>query len=75
MISKGKRPRDPNQLAHMIVQMTTGQVEPESKLAPAEQVGRPGGLKGGKARAAKLSPEKRAEIAQKAAAARWKPKN
>ncbi len=34
-------------------------------------LGREGGLKGGKARAAALSPERRAEIAKKAAAKRW----
>jgi len=38
----------------------------------AVALGRKGGLKGGKARAAKLTPEKRSEIARKAAAARWK---
>src|SRR5271170_3444970 len=37
----------------------------------ARVLGRVGGLKGGKARAAKLSPERRKEIAQKAIAARW----
>jgi predicted RNase H-like HicB family nuclease len=39
----------------------------------AVTLGRKGGLKGGKARAAKLTPEQRSEIAKKAAAARWKP--
>ncbi len=34
-------------------------------------IGRKGGLKGGKARAAALTPEQRSEIAKKAAAARW----
>ncbi len=38
----------------------------------AVALGRRGGLKGGKARAAKLTPEKRSEIARKAVAARWK---
>jgi hypothetical protein len=40
----------------------------------AQALGKLGGLKGGKARAAKLTPEQRAEIARKAAAARWKKK-
>ena len=40
----------------------------------AVALGRKGGLKGGKARAVKLTPEQRAEIARKAAAARWKKK-
>ena len=37
----------------------------------AAELGRRGGLKGGKARSASLTPERRAEIAKKAAAARW----
>ncbi len=40
------------------------------------KIGRKGGLKGGKARAAKLSAKKRSEIAKKAARKRWtKPKS
>ena len=41
------------------------------KNRAAVALGRLGGLKGGKARAAKLSPERRKEIAQKASQARW----
>ncbi len=37
----------------------------------AKQIGRKGGLKGGKSRAAVLTPEQRKEIAQRAAQARW----
>ena len=44
--------------------------EPKKNKA-AQMLGRLGGLKGGKARAAKLSPERRREIAQKAIKARW----
>lgn len=47
----------------------------DGKNAAAVALGRLGGLKGGKARAKKLSPKKRSEIAKKAAAARWKKKN
>ena len=48
---------------------------PREKDPAAVELGRRGGLKGGKARAASMTPEKRAEIAKKAAAARWqKPK-
>jgi hypothetical protein len=69
-----KRP-DMNQLAASIVSQTTGGLprhkpEPE-KNAAAVALGRLGGLKGGKARAAALSKSKRAAIAKKAAAARW----
>jgi len=51
--------------------------EPEkpAKNPHAQALGKLGGLKGGKARAAKLTPEQRAEIARKAAAARWKKKD
>lgn len=72
-----KRPRDISQLATEIVKEATGEKkkEPEVKKNPAAvELGRLGGLKGGKARAAKLTPEQRKEIARKAAAARWKRK-
>ena len=62
-----------NQLAAAIVQAATeGEREIEDKRDPAAvALGRKGGLKGGKARAAKLTPEQRSEIAKKAAAKRW----
>ena len=66
-----KRPRDINQLAKMIVDLTTGD-ETEPELNVKQKAGQLGGLKGGKARAAKLSPEERVAIAKKAAASRWK---
>lgn len=74
---KPKRPRDPNLLAKMIVDLSTDEAakpEPE-KNAAAVALGRLGGLKGGKARADKLTAEQRQEIARKAAAKRWKKKN
>jgi hypothetical protein len=73
--SKPKRPRDPNQLAKSIVDIATGQVsddDPDSDKDPAAvSLGRRGGLKDGKARAAKLTPEQRREIARLAARKRW----
>ncbi|HEX5307810.1 MAG TPA: hypothetical protein VFW38_01890 [Solirubrobacteraceae bacterium] len=60
---------DLNQIAHRIVRESTESKAPESK---AQISGRKGGLKGGKARASKLSPEQRSEIARKAAETRWK---
>ena len=72
-----KRPRDPNQLAYQIMLESTGQapkMEPPAekiKNAAAVELGRLGGLKGGAARAAKLTPKKRSQIAAKAAKARW----
>jgi hypothetical protein len=68
-----KRPRDTNQLAKMIVDLSTGD-ETEPELSPKAKAGRLGGLKGGDARAKKLTPAKRSEIARKAAAARWQNK-
>lgn len=61
------------QLAHSTVEQATGEIlkpKPE-KNAAAVALGRLGGLKGGKARATSMTPEKRAEIAKKAASARW----
>ncbi len=68
-----KRPRDPNQLAKLIVDLATGEAsEPKSGApTPAQEFARSGGLKGGAARAKALSPEQRREIARKAAAKRW----
>ena len=76
-----KRPRDINQIAFQIVQEATGQapkqieepVDPVSAAASA--LGRLGAKKGGHARAAKLTPERRKEIARKAIAARWDKKS
>jgi len=70
-----KRPRDPLQLAKLIGDIATGQTEDRTengKDSAASELGRIGGLKGGKARAKKLTAEQRAEIARIAAAARWK---
>ncbi len=65
---------DINQLAAAIVEAATeGEPEVEDTRDPAAvSLGRRGGLKGGKARAEKLTPEQRSEIAKKAAGARWK---
>lgn len=70
MTERPSRPRDQNQLAKLIADIATGEVEdtpPANK--PEGQV--KGGKIGGKARAEKLTPEQRSEIAKKAAAARW----
>lgn len=59
--------------AFRVVQEATGQVEEEPKTEiDYAAIGRKGGLKGGKARAKKLTPEQRSEIAKIAANARWK---
>lgn len=70
-----RRPRDLNQLAAALVDAATNEAAPEpvdeGKDSAAVALGRKGGLKGGKARAATLTPERRKEIAQQAVAARW----
>ncbi len=69
-----KRPRDPNQLAKLIVDIATGEVEDtvsEEKRHPKAKRGRQGGLKGGQARAQALPAKKRSAIAEKAARTRW----
>ncbi len=74
-----KRPRDPNVLAKTVIGIATGQIE-DRKLTPEEQgkdpaavaLGRKGGLKGGLARAARLTMAEKSEIGRKAAMARWK---
>lgn len=65
------RKLDLAQLAKAIVDEATAERKPDTRDPAAVSLGRRGGLKGGKARAAKLSPEQRSEIAKKAAAARW----
>jgi hypothetical protein len=67
-----KRPRDPNQLGKLIVDISTGEVEGRAPAGPpkneaAAELGR----MGGRARADSMTAERRAEIAKKAAAKRW----
>jgi hypothetical protein len=70
-----KRPRDPNQLGKLVVDLATGAAtEPALDLGKdpaAVALGRRGGLRGGKARAEKMTPEQRRESARRAANARW----
>ncbi|MEX2375770.1 MAG: histone H1 [Dehalococcoidia bacterium] len=80
MDKKPHRPRDPNQLAKMIVDLATGEAEEPREPTPDEQgkdphavaLGKRGGKRGGVARAESLTPEQRSQIARKAAQARWK---
>jgi hypothetical protein len=65
-----KKKEDENTIATQIVELTT-EGSAKEKNPAAVVLGHLGGLKGGRARADKLSPEKRREIAQKAAKARW----
>ena len=78
--SKKKRPRDVNVLAKHLVDEATGQEPPEQKERPedsgknpaAVELGRLGGLKGGKARWKGTTKKERSEAARKAALARWR---
>lgn len=69
-----KRPRDPAQLAKLIVDIATGEVE-DRPPTPEEQGKDPAaaamGRKGGKARAEKMTAVQRKDMAKKAAKARW----
>ena len=70
-----KRPRDLNQLAKLVVDIASGEVEDtvSPRMKSLESVrGRAGGLQGGKARAGALSSEERKKIATEAAGRRWK---
>jgi hypothetical protein len=73
MPNRSSKPRDVNALAARIVQEATGEAPPDEsgKNPAAVALGRLGGQKGGKARAEKLTPDRRREIAKKAAQTRW----
>jgi len=69
-----KRPRHPLALAKLIGDIATGQIEDrqeDTRNPAAVALGHLGGIRGGKARAVKLSKKRRTDIAKKAAAARW----
>lgn len=78
MPKRSRKPRDLNALAASIVDQATDEDAPRAKPAPENEkdsaavaLGRRGGLKGGKARAAKLTPKERSEAARSAVRARW----
>jgi hypothetical protein len=73
--SKKRPPKDTNQLARYILDVTTGatqKIEPPVKNPHAQALSKLGASKGGEARAKALSARKRKSIAKKAAKARWK---
>jgi hypothetical protein len=75
--TRKKRPRDPIALAKLIGDIATGQVEDreqDDRNPAAVELGRKGGLKGGKARWANLTHEQRSEAASLAVQARWRKK-
>lgn len=73
--SKPKRPRDISQLAKLVTDIATGEVDDTKPTAgkdpAAVALGRKGGLRGGKARAASMTAKRRVQVAKKAATARW----
>jgi hypothetical protein len=73
MAKQSKKPADLNRLAAAIVGDATGEGEQavHQKDPAAVKLGRVGGLKGGKARAARMTPQERSDAARKAAQARW----
>jgi hypothetical protein len=64
-MAKRKRPRDMNELAVHVGKIATGEIQDSPPTNPIAS-------KRGQARAAKLTPERRKEIAQKAASIRWR---
>jgi len=67
-----KRPRDPNQLGKLIVDISVGETEDRTPAGPPKnEAAAEMGRKGGAARAKAMTPERRAEIARQAAAKRW----
>jgi hypothetical protein len=82
-IGKGKRPRDPNQLAKWIVDQSTGEAPQIEEVQPPTSkpvnlseymaaIGRKGGQIGGKRRLKTMTKEQRRKVAARAARARWK---
>jgi hypothetical protein len=77
MPKRSSKQKDPSEIARTVLDSVVPDAEPKQaapeKNPAAVALGRLGGLKGGRARAAKLTANRRSQIAKKAAAARWKP--
>ena len=80
MVKKRKKRPDVNELAKVITDTATDTDSPDTDVVQPEDTaknpkavksGHLGGIKGGKARAKKLTPQQRSEIARKAALKRW----
>lgn len=71
MPERSSKREDTNEAAFRVMKQATEGKPDDGKNPAAVELGRLGGKKGGKARAAKLTKERRAEIAKKAAKARW----
>ena len=81
MLRPKKLPQDSNERAQRVAKLLTGELSEPPEIERNDvtrylsEIGRKGGLKGGKSRAKKLSPRKRRMIARNAAKARWKSKS
>jgi len=76
MPRRPRRPRDPNELAFQVFQEAIGEAPPRpkpdaGKNPAAVALGKLGGAKGGRARAANMTKKQRSESAKMAALARW----
>lgn len=71
MTKSPKRPRDPNQLAKLMIDIASGETSETEETVLTRRASK-AGAKGGPARAASLTPAQRSEIASAAAQARWK---
>lgn len=74
MAKNPKRPRDPNQLAKLIVGIATGETKDTNQNERKDPSAVSMGKKGGAARAKTLTSEQRKEIAKRAAKSRWSKK-
>lgn len=74
MATRPKRPRDVNQLAKLIVGISTGEAEDDCERNDAAEAGSKGGKVGGPKRMSLLSAEQRKALALRAARARWSKK-
>ena len=70
-----KRPADVISNAVRVMRIATGEIEEELEADGKDRAAKSLGARGGKARADKLTPERRSEIARKAAAKRWAKEN
>jgi hypothetical protein len=74
-VSQKRQPKDVNQLARQLVNITTGALDEEPTDAEVSKVmaalGRRGGKIGGKRRLVTMTPAQRSAVARKAARAKW----
>lgn len=72
MPKRSSKQKDPSEIARHVLDAVVPDAEPKPEKNPATvALGRLGGLKGGKARAAKLTAKQRKQIAELGAAKRW----